>query len=716
MSLAFKQVCKKPTSKKSKKKVILNLIDEQNLHPVAKAMIKLQLHTPKAPYTEEEASLSQQLFYYSASALRRLRKAGCNFPSQRTIRRWHEEYNMMPGFCDFIFSKLQEKIAKLPAEERMCALKWDEMSIKSYEEYSLRLDEVEGLVDLGPLGRKNERAKCVFVFCLDSINARHPWRQPLAYFLPGKCMKAEEIIQLLEECLDRLSKTGADVRIVTCDQGTSNQSAYNQLGVHADKPYFIYKGKKYYASFDFPHLVKRLTSLLRRYKYLYCDGKVIASYADFEMTWSIDNAAAGGSNLLSHITEAHIHPNAFEAMNVKRAFQLFSNKFAAAMKTAGYGKELQTDTWEATADFTERMNNVIDACNSYSFNMKFGGKRLLSNNNPDIENLLTDCVKWCSRWSTSPEKVLQIPCLKGFCLTINAILGTYNDIKMQNDTFELATGLCNQDSVEHLFSKLRQRSGFNPNPTARMVRLSFRHILCTGYIHTSDRGNVQCPEANCLINPPTKLTKAIENCMSASHNGVQYDIDPEDESFLEDVNILQEYDNIESCEHISSFDSYDQNAIAFFAGYVARKSIEKTKCDKCRNIMMKTPMDDTTANEKYIEFREYLNPDEDAPIVTKLVRPTTLFAKVLEIQLQAFNRTYERNWASAGIVEKITQECINLTMHSKWLDENEPCYKHRVDALKYLIRVKIYSRTRYNNRAGKRGDAPNRKMKKLLNK
>ncbi|EZA48412.1 hypothetical protein X777_13812 [Ooceraea biroi] len=115
---------------------------------------------------------------------------------------------MRPGFCDFIFIKLKEKTSHI---QRVCALKWDEMAIKSYEEYSLKLDEIEGLVDLGPLGRKSERAKCVFVFCLDSLNARHAWRQPLAYFLPGKCMKAEEIIMLLKQCLDRLSETGADV-------------------------------------------------------------------------------------------------------------------------------------------------------------------------------------------------------------------------------------------------------------------------------------------------------------------------------------------------------------------------------------------------------------------------------------------------------------------------------------------------------------------------
>lgn len=146
------------------------------------------------------------------------------------------------------------------------------------------MDQIEGLVDLGSLGRKHERAKCVFAFCLDSINARNPWRQPLVYFLPGKCMKAKNIIILIKECLDKLIETGADVRLVTCDQGTCNQSAYVQLGVHPDKPFFIHNGKKYYASFDFPHLVKRLASLFRKHKYLYQDGKIIASFDDFEIT------------------------------------------------------------------------------------------------------------------------------------------------------------------------------------------------------------------------------------------------------------------------------------------------------------------------------------------------------------------------------------------------------------------------------------------------
>lgn len=88
------------------------------------------------------------------------------------------------------------------------------MSIKSYEEYSSKLDEIEGL-DLGPLCRKPERTKCVFVFCLDSLNACHPWRQLLAYFLPGKCIRSDKIVHLVQICLEKLTETGADMKIVT---------------------------------------------------------------------------------------------------------------------------------------------------------------------------------------------------------------------------------------------------------------------------------------------------------------------------------------------------------------------------------------------------------------------------------------------------------------------------------------------------------------------
>lgn len=49
--------------------------------------------------------------------------------------------------------------------------------------------------------------------------------------------------------------------------------------------------------------------------------------------------------------------------------------------------------------------------------------------------------------------------------------------------------------------------------------------------------------------------------------------------------------------------------------------------------MVKTSMDKLITHEKYIQFREYPNVDEDALTITKLVRPTSSFINIMRIQL-----------------------------------------------------------------------------------
>lgn len=215
-----------------------------------------------------------------------------------------------------------------------------------------------------------------------------------------------------------------------------------------------------------------------------------------------------------------------------------------------------------------------------------------------------------------------------------------------------------------------------------------------------------------LIN---QLIKTVEKYMNTTNFTTVYD-DCESELFAEDASFLEDYVNVE--ENMNLLNNYDENAIAYFAGFVARRSIGKSNCENCRDDMMKTPMDDATANEKYIEFREYANENDDAPTVTKLVRPTIVFINIIKTQLMTFNRTWQYHWASTHILKNIVTECVNATnrTHAEWLDMNHKCYNHRMQALQYMITVKLYSRTRYNNRAEKRSNTSHRKMKNILNK
>jgi len=124
------------------------------------------------------------------------------------------------------------------------------MSIKKFEEYSRKYDIIEGLIDLGPLGRRDEPAGHVLLFCLDSINAENSWRQIVAYFLTGKSTTHKEIIELTEICLQKLKEVGANVQIITCDQGGANRKAFNIWKISPHEPSFQLNNETYFASFD----------------------------------------------------------------------------------------------------------------------------------------------------------------------------------------------------------------------------------------------------------------------------------------------------------------------------------------------------------------------------------------------------------------------------------------------------------------------------------
>ncbi|XP_068991131.1 uncharacterized protein [Neodiprion pinetum] len=532
-------------------------------------------------------------------------------------------------------------------------------------------------------------------------------------------MKAEEIHTLVDECLRRLHEAGAVVHLVTCDQGPSNQKLFNScLKVSEESPCFMSGGRNYFASFDFPHLIKRLLSTLRTHKILYWRGQIIASYEDFVKTWRYDNCSTT-SNLLSHISEAHLFPSSFQAMNVKRAFQILSRRFAAAITTAGKDPHgLNTETWQASAAFAERMNKVIDSCNAYELLCRNPDKRPLADKNPEIEETLTEFVKFSSEWTiadprrkgtaentSQPPVMKKVPCLRGLPLTVRAILLTYTTIKEKYPGFELASGLCNQDSVEHLFSKFRQRGGHNPNPTARMVRLSLRHILSTGYIGSGSRGNVQCPDAVALIEPCTMVARAFDTPESMPADPTEHEFDEDTAEVENAVEALRQEQETEMANAETSKEtklpSYELCAINYFAGYVAQRNLRKFPCDRCRFETLKTPMEASSPNEVYTELREYEHADADAPSVSYLSRPTDKFESIVRSQLEAFYRLWKTHWACEGLLINLIDDIITDTarLYPDWFHEGDECLQHRIELLRFMVKVKVFAQTTFNNRA-----------------
>lgn len=440
------------------------------------------------------------------------------------------------------------------------------------------------------------------------------------------------------------------------------------------------------------------------------------SFHDLFATWQIDRQL-NTSNLLNHITYAHFYPNNFEVMNVKRAFQMLSARFAAAISTAGQSNTLKSSSWKASAEFVYKMNKVIDAMNVYHLNNWKGEKGPLSDDNSMVEELLTSFVEWCSKWSTSPNKISRPPCFDGMITTVKSILSMYRSIKQHYPDFKFATALCNQDSVEHTFGKIRGRGGFNRNPTARMVRLTLRHILSSGYIYGSDRGNVTCQETSPLTNGISVVRGEMENnniplqeeltCLTEMDD----DCDNLIATAFEEITKYSEqnFDYLDEItktnkENLHS-EAYERNAISYFAGYIARYGYKNTKCDSCREKNLKTPMEELNDNEIYIQLREYEHQDEDDPEIEWLSRPTDSFLNIITLQLEAINSCYKMYWHFKDVKKKLLEICVKHVQHADedWFNQINECYSHRIQMLDFMLRVKIYAITKKNNNGGREG-------------
>lgn len=76
------------------------------------------------------------------------------------------------------------------------------------------------------------------------------------------------------------------------------------------------------------------------------------------------------------------------------------------------------------------------------------------------------------------------------------------------------------------------------------------------------------------------------------------DIDDDIDDVASVTELLNKHaDILEECDvdNVSILSNYDENAITFFAGYVARRCIERNDCLNCRATMLKTPMEDATS-------------------------------------------------------------------------------------------------------------------------
>lgn len=662
----------------------------------SKALVRMQvMHRNRGAWKKDEKDFAIALYYKSPAAYKHLRKQKIILPSVSTIRSWIGICKFKPGFNVRYFQQLKSKVETMQLDEKVCVISFDEMTLKKGLEYSKAMDLIEGFEDLGYLGRGSRIGKQALVFMARGLYST--WKQPLMYFISEFGTSHGQLTKLIMATLDEIQKIGFIPKVIVCDQGSNNRSAYRDLGVSLDRPYFYSGAKKIFAIYDVPHLFKSLRNNMLNGDYILDGGKIC--FSDIKRAYEIDRPAAARS--LIKITEAHIHPNAFQKMSVKLAVQIFSRAMAAAMRTAICTGQLKTETAFYTSEFVMLLDKLFDCLNS----------RTLFNSNPYRCALSDRCSQIKSTLITGIEtmkKIIKVnhkgeksrpPCLDGMLLTMNGIMEFHEEEKMNGKEYILTSRL-NQDALENFFSVIRQRGGYNRNPTVRTFRTAFRIAAINSLMKAPSTANCE-PDDDTYMNMDQDLVAQA----NISATALCEEILPEGSSSSSTSDSTADTSSLEQC------------ALVYFAGYLVKKCLDKFCCTQCEKLMLKSNCDKLSdESELLILYRDYERNTDSGGLKV----PSDSARTICSIAMDTFQKQFSKNMHKIKLKERILNKIIqdvNFLLPDAYQINNTECGKHRQYIVELLVTTQIYKKCKwfFTSSVSESGIKPHSKLRILRN-
>ena len=269
------------------------------------------------------------------------------------------------------------------------------------------------------------------------------------------------------------------------------------------------------------------------------------------------------------------------------------------------------------------------------------------------------------------EVTSRIKCLKGWMVTINAILLIWEHLKTNHEFKFLLTRRLNTDPLENFFGSIRQQGGNSDNPTPVQFTRAFRKLFFSSFLNTSS-GN--CAEdfddllGQCTEKPNVPIVVATP---SQPQMPQTLDIGPTD---YRELNV--------------SSNLMRANAIAYVSGYLLQKCFKQHCCQTCTTALVSSELDDE--RKLFCYFKAY---ESDKGTFGALHAPTIPC-------LEYVTQLEDLFISSFSVYTK--SSCIGKTILAK-LKSSPVAFKTCPDfpldyLLKLFLRMRIYYSLKFANR------------------
>lgn len=117
---------------------------------------------------------------------------------------------------------------------------------------------------------------------------------------------------IIDNLIEKLTAVTVNIKVIICDQISSNCRLFRMLGIDDSKPYFERDGQKIFGLFDPPHLLKTLRRNLMKYDLMTPRGTV--SFQHIRNFYIEDQKRY--RQLAPRLTDKHVSAERLNSMNV----------------------------------------------------------------------------------------------------------------------------------------------------------------------------------------------------------------------------------------------------------------------------------------------------------------------------------------------------------------------------------------------------------------
>ncbi|KAF0744225.1 Uncharacterized protein FWK35_00018403 [Aphis craccivora] len=259
-------------------------------------------------------------------------------------------------------------------------------------------------------------------------------------------------------------------------------------------------------------------------------------------------------------------------MNVRLAAQTLSDSVADALSYLKYQNDLFSDV-ESTAEFISRS----------TFSKNPYNKAISSDTIVQYTRFMQDFIPYIkSLGFPGGVKVINSgrkTGFVGFVLSLQNAISMFHDLLEKTDLYFFPTYKISQDHIETTFSAIRNRLGYNNNPTCGEFKAACKIII----IHNKVVGSVF---GNCSM---LENTKHLLVNTSKFEKNVMFTLNSHwlPKRHLDDHDYFETYINVTK---------YMEDTCHYIAGFVVKKLLKKVDCQFCQNSLIKAGCNNDNEN------------------------------------------------------------------------------------------------------------------------